>query len=492
MTGEVLFDGKQSLFRGLWTLIPAFALGCFSLYTFAEPAPGDPTQPLVGAGLGLAALLVMLRIPRDRLVVRDGRFEIDGLLGSTRIDFSSVQSLGFSRLAGGEINWGEGAYVHTSQGTVPVCTYADAAGLWKVLEDKLVPLMADRIVHDLEAGRTVTLTGAVLEPKGFTILGTRGGWHELDRASLGKDGLLVTLRDRPQDAITTTAAKLPDLPVILRVVRTMEAKGTPGEKAEPDAGGSDRPVSDVPLPGLPPLHPELGALVFTRTIPASSTALLWFLGISGVATLIGCAACAMDLRVGGSDPEALGGVPFAFFMVGVILCGIFDLATGDAFSVYEKGIANTQKLLKWADCTGLTLAATEHYTNGAYTHTAYSATASGGGVSFTVDGQGPKIEAYWRWFKEKLAPMLATRDLETITQGGEVRYGSLTLTKDHLSYQGGQVPWSDYHSHQVQQGWLYIFTAQSQSAVFSLALSEPNAHVLWLLLLLFEDSRRQA
>lgn len=484
MDDELLWEGTESWFRGLGGFLFAlvFLVGPAIATGISWSEGGSPWPCL---GLSLLAFVSVFNVPRGVLRLYRDRLELTGLTGTRVIPFSEVLELTARRgLVSGQQSWTDVVTLRTAKGRVRLDRYGDEDLLWQLLHQTVFPVLAARHAEDLKKGRPVALGPVRLDRDGFQIEGGSYYWDELGEVTLTRDGVLLAIQGRPHEAAVMRPSKCPGAPLLYLVQAAMlEGREEPGDLSKRPPRGRRQ----TPLAGLPGRHPQLGELVFTRRIPLWAKLAMGALGLTGVLFLAGAAAWALGLE---GPAEIEGGAWLApgigaFFLMAMVI-GYFEPPGGDEFSVYQNGLAAPDRVLPWDAVTTLTLEATEHYTNGVYQYTNYSSSASDGSVSFSVSGFGPRIQAYWNWFLETLAPLLAQRDLDRIVAGQSVDYGFATLSADEIRWPGGALPWSSYHGHSTREGTVYVFSQEADQSVLSFALSQPNAHVFQMILKFWE------
>jgi hypothetical protein len=482
MSEDPMVESREGFFRsGAAILLGVIFFGIPSIGFAVSLATGKTETQL--AVFPVLLILSIVRFPRATFRGYPDRIEWSGAFGTTVIPVEDVTGVTTRWLVMGRPEaWTELLVLRTKRGKIHLDTLDEPDAVWEYLAETVWPALAARALEDLDRGRPVRLGSAKVDAKGFAVNGGEYYWDELDGLGFTKDGLLLTIEDRPHEAAVLRPSKSADL-VVLGFLRhlVLERDGWPTEEdraARPRRGaGRERPLAGLPAP-----HPELGDIIFTRRVPSWARLLVNASILSVLLLIAGGVAYGLGLAPEGMDEGLL-------FMPGGVLLGVVILffavtnpPTGDDFTVYDEGLAAPQGTLPWSAVDTLTLAATEHYTNGVYTHTDYTATVGGGEQVFSVSGFGAKTQAYWDWFRDKLAPILAQRDVDRVSEGGEVAYDFVTMDQEGLRWAGGNLSWDEMHSFNAQQGWLYLFSHEAEKAVHSVELSAPNAHVFYLIL----------
>lgn len=487
---EVLLETRSAPLRGPWAWLGGGILFVIpALVLMGEVLDGHGG---IGAVLGLlgAFAATVIRVPRRRLLLAAERLRLEGPFGNLEVDLDEIQGLGCRRdSAAGEPGWENHAVIRTARGDVPVAAFAERELVWTWVAERLVPRLAERHLARLRAGETVSLAGIELDPLGFTLKGRAFYWSELDGMSWSRDGLLLTIADRPHEALVVRPWEVPELPVFLAVTRGILEEGF-----EPPGDGAPRSeAARVPLGDLPAEHPDLGPMVFARRIPVRAKVLGGIVAAAGVGLLLAGVGAYLEVALATTAAAICGGT----LMLGLVLIGWMEPPGGDEFVAYRGGLAAPDRVLPFGDVETLTLQATEHFTNGVYQYTAYDASLTGDGTTFSVGGFGPELQAYYQWFQETVSPVLAAGVLDRLEAGERVDLGCLRIDQAGLEWDRflggtGSLGWDEYSGHAVQEGTLHLFSRDEDRSVHQVALSEPNAHVLFLLLTLHEAALREA
>ncbi len=235
---------------------------------------------------------------------------------------------------------------------------------------------------------------------------------------------------------------------------------------------SDRATirDDEPIPGMPALHPHLGKAVLAHR-PRALSRVRRFIGLLGIL-----------FPVAGAVPWAMGHE--IWLKLGLIAMAIWLViwrpwrgAGGGAFVIYENGIADPTKSLRWTEVSEFHLDADVMTSGGTpIGDPRFEIRLIGAAGRFRLTGMGPENAAIFAWIATHGLVEPARRDLAKARAGGSVSYPFASLALDALRWGDRRLSWTDYARHELIKGALRIHSREKE--VLRVPLQQANALLL--------------
>jgi hypothetical protein len=435
MEGHV-FRAREPRFRGTWGRVGLAVFGSSALIatlilSTARKASLPVDDVLKTALCYVAAVLSIVRVAPRTLIVDAERVELRGLFRSVAARHDEVTGVGWAPACGETLR--------TARGEIPLWLFPGAIQeVWA----RVLPAVADRIARRLAAGETVALGAIVARMGSFEVKGRQIAWRDVESMAMRPEGWLVTVRDRPDDALVLPLAQFSDVRLLREVAVRMNRLATSPEpdddsipvEVEGEASPSPSSPAATPLPGMPAEHPELGRLLFTFRVPLASRIGAVLKGIAATLIFAAIAVWVAQCKADGGDKRGYVafGLGCALMFVGERLAR----TKGNDFCVYERGAADRRWELAWGELDSITLSTSNVATVwGAVLWgevppdaTRHAVSLAGrGDRRFGLEGEGPAVEAFLDWFRRNVVPILVARELGRIRGGAAVDLAGVTL-----------------------------------------------------------------
>jgi hypothetical protein len=160
--------------------------------------------------------------------------------------------------------------------------------------------------------------------------------------------------------------------------------------------------------------------------------------------------------------------PYALLIMILILLpvGAFLIWLGWAIDwqarvvLFRKGFAHFKRgtitVFPFDDVDGLWEAITNHYTNGVYTGTTHNYRIRSRGSEVSLNDVYPTIKWLGERIRDEVSSRQFNRAINTLNEGGTVRFGRLSVSPEGLGCDGSVLPWSDVEKVEIQQGIISV------------------------------------
>jgi hypothetical protein len=225
-----------------------------------------------------------------------------------------------------------------------------------------------------------------------------------------------------------------------------------------------------PIPGMPQVHPHLGNAVLAYR-PGALGRMRRIIGLSGLL-----------FPVAGAIPWAMGDgiwleVGLFAMAIWLILWRPWRSSRGGAFVLYENGVADPGKLLRWTEVSEFHLDADVMTSGGTPIGDYHFEVRLVGPVGeFRVAGVGAENKAIFSWIERHALVEPARRDLAKARAGGTVTYLFASLRHDGLRWGDRTLAWNDYARHEIVKGTLRVHSREKE--VLRVRLQQANAMLL--------------
>jgi hypothetical protein len=239
----------------------------------------------------------------------------------------------------------------------------------------------------------------------------------------------------------------------------------------------------------PPLALDVWGLLLTGLLPG--VVLIALGGRRDGPHLLGCAAgvffmvlLLVGLVSSGVDQPGKQSfsVTYAPLWVPLSLClaglASWGMARREGFAVYEEGLRDYRRALRWSECRHLTYAAVDQQVNLARGVRTVAMTLEGPAGSLNIGGRDVVSEACCQTVLQRVLPLLVGRAWQALAAGGEFRAGPVRLTSKELTYKGRQVPLAAVRSFRPHLGRLYLWIKGQEQPLLNEDLNARDRRVL--------------
>jgi hypothetical protein len=198
-------------------------------------------------------------------------------------------------------------------------------------------------------------------------------------------------------------------------------------------------------------------------------------------------AAALGLSIGFGAATFLAPGSLVVFAVTVWL--LAKVPSGTRCAVYEHGIADRTRALRWEDCRIAPEATREFYGLWRSEHI-YEQTSSfellvlgPSHERFRIKGWGQPYQAYWEHFMNRVVPGQVERDLAAFDRGDPLRVGQLTVTREGFSHEHSDpLAWNDYAGMDLEGGVIRIHARAGGGPHYEVPIFLSGSHSLLVLL----------